>query len=269
MKSRYLERAKELLLDDSDHILPYACLELRFCLESITYEKLNTYSSRIPPMVYEKWQPPQVLKALLRFEPFADQDYKLSFCKEPTLGKPDGNWKHLGSHKTFKIKWLRKTYNKLGSYLHIPTLSSQAKNENIKTNKTIRAFLEETVGTLESIVKSNLDCNFARTISFDCAICNTTIVANVEGVKEIKTTQCLNSNCCAEYYSSEENGEIYFKLQSLDFKCLNCDNINAMELSKIEINTQFNCLSCNSKHTIISKNWQYGLNKDEQSEEKS
>jgi len=260
MKTNHLKRAKDLLQNNSDYILPYACLELRFCLESITYEKLNTYSSRIPPAVYGKWQPPQVLKTLLRFEPLADQDFELRICSESSLGVPDENWKYLGSHKTFKLKWLRKTYNKLGNFLHISTLDSQTKDKNHKSNDDLRKFLKETISQLEIIVKSNLDCSIGKTISFDCAVCSTTVVANIEGVKSTATAQCLNQNCCADYYSSEENGEVFFKLQTIDFKCLKCEESISIERKKVTFGTQFHCLSCDSKHKIISNNWQYGLN---------
>jgi hypothetical protein len=43
-----LERARNLLSVAGDDSLRYACLELRFCIEAITYEKLDTYSSYVP-----------------------------------------------------------------------------------------------------------------------------------------------------------------------------------------------------------------------------
>lgn len=109
-KESCLNRAKKLLEDKDDSDLRYVCLELRFCIESITYEKLKTYIKRLPFSVIEKWQPPQAMKALRELEPLADEDFELFISPESSPGVPTGEWVCLGHHKTFKLSWLRKTY---------------------------------------------------------------------------------------------------------------------------------------------------------------
>jgi hypothetical protein len=122
-KRSCLDRAKTLFTQRTEAALRYACLELRCCIESIAYEKLQTYAKRLPAAVLETWQPPQAFKALLEFEPLADQDFTLRFCEENAAGQPTGAWKSLGTHKTFQLSWLRKMYNALGNHLHVPTPS--------------------------------------------------------------------------------------------------------------------------------------------------
>ena len=60
-----LERARRLLIVAGDESLRYACLELRFCIEAIVYAKLDAYSSYVPAVVFEKWQPNHAMKMLL------------------------------------------------------------------------------------------------------------------------------------------------------------------------------------------------------------
>jgi hypothetical protein len=47
-KRACLECAKELIREGSVQSLRYAALELRFCMEIITYEKLRASASHIP-----------------------------------------------------------------------------------------------------------------------------------------------------------------------------------------------------------------------------
>lgn len=92
-KENCLNRARKLLENEDDTILRYVCLELRFCIESITYEKLKTYIKRLPFSIIEKWQPPQAIKALRELEPLADEDFELFIFPESSSGVP--HWRRL------------------------------------------------------------------------------------------------------------------------------------------------------------------------------
>ena len=85
-KRSCLKRANDMLSTNDDSLLRYACLELRFCLEDIAYRKLSTYAKRLPDEVLKTWQPPQAFRALLEFEPYADQTTTIRICEETSRG---------------------------------------------------------------------------------------------------------------------------------------------------------------------------------------
>lgn len=87
----YLERARGLLSTPYDRSLRCACLELRFCIEVIVYQKLDVYSSYVPSAIFEKWQSNHAMKILLQFEPEADDDFTLYVSPESEPGIPTGN----------------------------------------------------------------------------------------------------------------------------------------------------------------------------------
>jgi hypothetical protein len=252
-KLTFWQRAKEIINKDDDSILQYACLELRFCLESITYQKLKLYSKRLPTSIIEKWQPPQAVRALLEIEPHADQDFSLRFCSESSLGMPDGNWTSLGNHKSLKSKWLNKNYNKLGSCLHIsaPSKETSKNTDFIK----LRAYLNEVVNFLEPIVNCSLDTSLAQVVTFDCGVCNQPIIANQEGLINIDKVSCLNPNCRAEYWVNSEGDKFNFQLIVSTFTCYSCDSKIDIENKKIKIGFEFSCVCCKAKHVIVSRQW--------------
>lgn len=49
-----LARAKALLASGDAASLRYTCLELRFCMEAVTYDKLSAYAPRLPPNILKK-----------------------------------------------------------------------------------------------------------------------------------------------------------------------------------------------------------------------
>lgn len=81
-KRSCFKRAKELLIQESEESLRYACLELRYCIESIAYEYLKLNEKRVPEDVLGTWQPKKVMEILLQYDPDIDQDYTLKLCSE-------------------------------------------------------------------------------------------------------------------------------------------------------------------------------------------
>lgn len=258
-KRSCLERAKNLLSKNDDSLLRYVCLELRFCLEDITYKKLSTYAKRLPKEVIEKWQPPQAFRALLEFEPYADQNFSIKIREESKPAIPSGNWRFLGTHKIFKLNWLRKTYNQLGSYLHIPSLKSQQISGQLLNSNHLRKVLEEIISELEPIVASTIDSSLANIITFQCSKCKDYVIVNHEGVKRTKRAVCLNPNCSAEYFAEEDkNGDFNFCLMASSFKCLSCRHQNQIENKKLKIGYRFKCEKCGEEHEFVKRQWGYG-----------
>jgi hypothetical protein len=259
-KRSCLRRAHNLLAKGDDALLRYVCLELRFCLEAVMYDKLRAYAPRLPASIYAKWQPPQALKALLQIEPRADHDYVVRISRDDGSGKPSGDWAHLGTHQTLKLSRLRKLYNQLGNYLHVPSPSAQDRNPPSPAPEKIREDLSAILEELEPVVASTIDGTFSVTISFACSECESTVVCNEDGLRESYKATCLNVACGAEFSAVENSeGEFEFRLLTLPFQCINCKHQNLIETRRIVVGYTFMCSECGVTHGVVEPAWAYGL----------
>jgi hypothetical protein len=232
---------------------------LRYCIENIAYEKIKLYNNRIPTKVLETWQPPQLFKFLQQYEPQSLNNFSLSICKDDKFGVPTGNWIHLGNHKTFNLKWLRKNYNKLGKFLHLPTIKENINEETITSE--MKSLLAEVIKVLEEIInQSTVDSAIAKVVEWVCIKCGSYLCYNLEGLKNHPDIICFNDDCKAEYYAiiNSESNEPQIVLKKTDFECQTCGNKIEVENKNLKINYEFSCSNCHTKHTIFEKQWMYG-----------
>lgn len=257
-KQTYLRNARSLIEKNTEDSLVYAALELRHCLESIVYERLEGYKKYVPGIVFTKWQPHHALKILLDFEPRANEDFQLAIAPESSPGVTSGPFQLLGDHKEIDIKWLTKNYNKLGNYLHVQRGKSKTTSkENLKNA------LKKIVNKLEDILKGNItSLTISDRISFNCGICKKNTLANADVVRKSKRAICINPECNATYFITEEGDKWNIKLEETSFKCLNCETDNFVPNSDIHIGMKFTCFKCSEKHIIIGYDLKYSKIED-------
>lgn len=252
-----LERARDLLSTTVDDSLRYACLELRFCIEAIVYEKLDTYSRYVPEIIFEKWQPSHAMKMLLQFEPDADEDFTLYVSPESEPGVSTGNWACLGQHNALKLSWLNKNYNKLGSYLHVKMGNNKAR-ETTEELAAIRKDIERILSEVKPAVNSDIIATtLASRIQFKCQTCEQISLVNVDVLRKTGRATCISPQCGAEYAASEDATGWQFKLAMTSFKCLKCEKINFLEIRHVDIGTKFRCNRCGEAHRIVGGQWNY------------
>ena len=70
---RALQRANDHLDDPGISRGRYAALELRMALESLVYERADSYREELPGRALYTWQPGKLLKMLLEIDPLADK----------------------------------------------------------------------------------------------------------------------------------------------------------------------------------------------------
>jgi len=109
-KTECLKRAIKLADEGDYDSLIYSSLELRQCIESIIYEKLESYKKYVPDVVFKKWQPNHALKTLLYFEPDAEQSMKIAIAPESPVGVTSGPFQYIGEHKALTVEWLNKNW---------------------------------------------------------------------------------------------------------------------------------------------------------------
>lgn len=253
-----LERARKLLAAKDDDLLRYACLELRLCIEAIIYQKLEIYRPYVPGTVFLRWQPNLALKTLLQFEPDADEDFTVWVSPEAGPGTPGGDWICLGQHRTVKLSWLNKNYNKLGSYLHARMENSEGV-ETAENLSAIRMDMDRMLVELEPVVNSEMvGAPLATRIEFKCQACEQKSSVNIGVLRKTGKAICTNPQCGAEYNASEDAERGWqFKLTMTSFTCLKCEKINFLESRGIDVGTRFKCNRCGEVHLVTAGEWKY------------
>jgi hypothetical protein len=256
-KHSCMTRAKALLSAPTAENLRYAALELRLCMEAITYEKLRSVAERIPESVLRTWQPPQAVKAMLEYEPDADRSYTLSIGAEEAYGVPPKVMQVMGTHNTLPLSWLRKYYNKLGGFLHLPSPGSRQSPSPEK----VAAELLQIVADLEAPLASTIGGTFGKVYTFSCARCESVVVKNAAAVQRSRKATCLNPQCGAEYFATfAPDNSVSFELMVTRFPCADksCSGVAEVENRRLDVGVEFVCPKCKLKQTIAQRHWAYG-----------
>ncbi len=100
----------------------YAALELRQAIEAITYDRARSLGDEFPLAEYGTWQPYKVLEVLESFDPQSVKTTKIQIDIEDKLtGEIE---QFVGTDYISSLTDLKKSYHKLGSYLHMPTFKN-------------------------------------------------------------------------------------------------------------------------------------------------
>lgn len=117
----HVDKAEDLLKEGSYDSLLYACLEVRFAIERLTYSKLDGYLDQVPYEVVKVWQPGKLMKTLAGIDSQVESSGTIRiFSKDE-----HGNQKELTFEvffESFTGRWASKTYHTLSSFLHTATL---------------------------------------------------------------------------------------------------------------------------------------------------
>lgn len=249
-------RAEELLDQTQDEILRYAILEVRRCLEAVAYEKLWAYKDRLPAAIAKKWQPPQAFKALIAIEPDAGRTSIIRFAEETEFGMTaEGPYKQLGVDLRPDMRWLSKTYNMLGSFLHaeFPYAPAGAFADTNKVRTKLRAVIEE----IRPFVEKTFTWTVAEIISFECAACNELVLANKKGVDAAGYATCLNDKCGLRYLVKGKRGEDFeLEPESCSVDCLECGGQILFPAHMLSADYEFSCTGCHCRYKIAHE-WAY------------
>lgn len=251
-----LERARAKAAEGSPESLRYACLELRFCIESICYDKLKLYAKHLPPELLNTWQPRKVVETLLEYDPNATSSYDLRVWMEEEAGNPQ-TLVFSGHHTTLSPAVLNRHYSKLGSFLHVPTPAQQKQRREVSAEELAK-YLGELMPEVEAAASNAFDSNLAGVITFDCDECGQPVIRNTDSLKqqaEVVIT-CNNPKCRAQYSIRQDAAGYTRELRSADFTCAECGTKNyiRVHLLREDVNLTIACVGCRSK-VVVSKEW--------------
>lgn len=237
-KKDCLQRAKELIDKADEASLRYACLELRQCIESIAYDKLKMYKEFVPEDEFSRWQPKQVFELLEQLDPQSTKDFTLQIIKE-NQDNSFGKTVFAGDHRTLTSQHTKKTYNKLGNYLHTPTLLQQ--KEYPKRIANLATELSKIVENLTHIVESNFDTNIGSIYKFECKSCREIIYHRSSSLEIGKQVKCLKSECGMLYIIDDiQYNQIRYKPIQHEIPC-DCGHTSFINYFKLKNPSHIPC----------------------------
>jgi hypothetical protein len=246
-----LARARTHMLTHDICHQRYAALELRMAMEALTYDRAQAFAAELPPKSYDTWQPRQLLRLLLEIDPLADQDGTVSYGIEDEYGKPPALMQVVGSEKTLNMKVLKKHYDALGNYLHVPTFKQISTNnghdvDGLATRcEVIAKFI---IDVLASPIYNVTLGSFAEIL---CSECGTVVRKRIPvGIHSIEVA-CGE---CAASYTLEDTGQgnVVWKPRQSELQCPRegCSTPIVVWEREIEIGRSWTCRGCSSNNVI-------------------
>ncbi|MEM7408894.1 MAG: hypothetical protein AAF430_01500 [Myxococcota bacterium] len=245
-----LDRASEMTRA-GDHGLRYAALELRLAMEALTYDRAEAYRSEIPPEEYLTWQPRKLLALLLEIDPHADASSTLRFGIETEFGERPDEMREIGAEVVLDNSALKKHYDALGSYLHMPTLGQLDQATDSERLARLRSRCAEVAAKLEDVLASGVfNLTFGNFATIQCGRCAKPIRKRIPDAQE-REARCF---ACGAVYTVRENSDRGVTWRPAQEKAVcpgpECDVAVWIWKDEIEVGTRWTCEGCGKKIQI-------------------
>lgn len=249
---RALQRANDHLDDPGISRGRYAALELRMALESLVYERADSYREELPGRALYTWQPGKLLKMLLEIDPLADKSSSLSIGEEVKYGEYAPRMRFLGHDRVLTLKEIKRYYDRLGSYLHAPTREQVDSEKRVSDEKIVKRCRELTHILDEVLASPVFNLDFRVTSKIQCEKCESMITRRLPSDGEKFVAKCIS--CLAEYdVVLDKGGKAIWTPRVEVIGCGN-PNCNAkLELwnSEIKVGTNWLCSTCGGRNVIL------------------
>lgn len=249
-----LATAKPFIEDGSEASLRHAAVNLRMAIEALVYERAQLYKDDLPSLEYLTWQPRKLLLALLEIDPHVDQSGKVAIGLEASPGEQPKTMHLVGEEVVLSLAIIKKHYDALGSYLHVPTLQQiEAGYERdwAKAKTKIMSVAQEVQRVLDSSVW-NVD--FRLTGAIECYKCGTEIKRRYRKDDHRRIVNCSNDQCAASYelYFDADNGVPMFAPQNQKVICQNNDCKEELIIwnRQLRPGSRLTCRHCKTKYTV-------------------
>jgi hypothetical protein len=239
---RALAKAKRLIAAGDADSLRYACLELRTAIEHLFYELIPLYAEELPSDIVSKWQPAQIIAALVDCDPLVEEDTRICvFDYDENGEKREPHF--LGEQKAVSRKLLQKYYHALGSYLHAPLAGKEHDYARLAKR------LQETCVVVEDRCAGKLLANIAPKATFTCT-CGRRIVRNMRAIEKSPIAKCPDANCGAmyEYVGTKDGMSTFHKLVE-ELTCEKCNTVNEFGRHQLRDGLVLACVECG--HQVI------------------
>lgn len=252
-----IARAKAILEGDSvapEH-LRYAALDVRMAMEALTYERAHSYRKELPESAYETWQPRKLMQVLLDIDPNADRDSSLRIGREQTYGVPATEMQDLGHETVLNMGKLKKHYDALGSYLHMPTLKQLQADGDMSLGK-LRTRLDKIIAYVDAVLSSPIfTINFGTFSTAPCIRCEKEIRWRIPRDKDRLDAVCRECDAPYELIVTEDR-QVRWEPKQHPIKCAHpeCGEISFLWEDQFEIGSIWICGACVGHNQIVRMN---------------
>jgi len=235
----HVERARALMRSGGKSDLTHSALETRMAIEELFYALIPQYRDELPSDILKRWQPRQIIDALLECNPMVEQYQQIR------IGGQDGTKPiFVGDHTPATRELLRKYYHKLGSYLHAPV---DGKERNLPR---MRQFLDAALTRIEhNCRETTVITNMGIFLEHRC-VCGRTIKRNLFALGVRPYVQCPDEQCKATYDVKVVLGGAIWNLRMVDFSCGKCHVKTPVGTHYLREGKEFTCIGCSSKYRV-------------------
>lgn len=247
-----LDRAtKELERKDNDR-LRYVALDLRMSLESLIYERACNYTEELSGKKLSTWQPKKLLEILLEIDPYVDKSSFIRIGEEVVFGQKSDNMRHLGNSKVLSLKEIKYYYDRLGSYLHTPTLDQIARIKD-DAAENIRIKCVEVADIIALVLNSTIiSADFRCTSSMECEECGVNIVRRIPHDATPVIANCINCKASYQLTVMDDNKVNWTPLQqNVNCANLSCNKPFPIWKREFENGTNWNCPHCGGNNRFV------------------
>jgi len=261
----YVQRAREHRQSNDPQRLYYACLELRYALERIAFQKLQLRLDKITIDEIAAWQPGRAMERLMELvDEHLNQTSLLKMATGEANTDADGDrYVLLGETTGLDPKKIGKHWQKLSSYLHIRMPEKKGDRPRDRDTIKLGSYVDEVISYVEEIARSKFDAHFSTNVTVKCGKCGQHIVRNANLLKENDVVQCQNPNCDASYIAQRRGDNHVFERHSLHMDCLACGERTFFDANKM-LKVPYTearavvCPACSRRHQV-RWNLQYAL----------
>ncbi len=263
----YTKRIQSLMDEGAPESLTYAALEARLAIERVCYERLRIALDYISPTDLKKWQPREVVKAVIEeANEDAAKSLVLSISKTPAGQMPpeEEEFVEVGRQVGFNPAKIGKLWHSLGNFLHVrlPTAKSDSIASYGEPDK-VRSKVEEALVILRELEKGTLITGgIGETVHFEYG-CGHKNKRHTSLLKEGRTVSCINPDCVETWSVSIEDGQFGFNRKIVSVTCHSCSEVSKLPEALV-LNLKRNqgirttCSACGAETSI---RWKLGYEK--------
>lgn len=248
-----LNRAKLELASGEPTRARYGALELRLAMEAVTYDRAQSFSSEIPPDEYARWQPKKLMQVLHQIDPTIAMTSTVSSGTEDVfeISPPPNKMKLVGTDNVLTLADLKKTYDAIGSALHMPHLK-QLMDGDVDQSEKIKSHCAKAIADLERVLSSSVwNASFINFSEIKCMRCENKIRKRMPHGKTEIDAQCFE--CRAQYkIVAYDNGQVQWfpKQRLIDCPTEGCQSKLMIWDDEIRFGKWWTCKSCSQAYGI-------------------
>jgi hypothetical protein len=251
----HVKAARRFLRSSDDPFAPiYACLQARFALEALAYDRLQDYLFEVSAEAMNGWTPKAVLNELLYADPDACSPIALTFGWRPDPNAPEQEI-HLGESYRFSAIWANKMHHALSSFLHQSTIKQTTTmgEPGADTGQRARETSEEALQELDRVLASSVTGFRAHHLVRTQCKCGSQIARDLEFIEAGKIVAC---SACGRLYNLrhvESRDGFEFWPQQASWTCVDCKTFNSMDAYELKSAKIVECSGCHEQFKLETK----------------